>query len=239
MKTKMPSSVFRFKKFEVEQGRCAMKVNTDGVLLGAWKNKGDATHILDIGTGTGVIALMMAQGNEGAQIDAIDIDEEAWRQAKENFGHSPWAERLTAFHSSLQNFLPNRKYDLIISNPPYFVNDFKSHRHQRNVARHGIELDYDDLLIGIKHLLSEEGKALLILPVANFPLFREKTTLRGLFVTTTTEVVAVKGMDPYVLMIQVERINSGTEKSTITIKKEDNTFTEAYKQLTRDFYLNF
>ena len=235
----MPSSAFRFKKFHVEQGRCAMKVNTDGVLLGAWKNESGAKHILDIGTGTGVIALMMAQVNTAAQVDAIDIDEDAWRQAKENFSHSPWADRLSTFHSSLQNFMPDKKYDLIISNPPYFVNDFKSHRHQRNVARHGIELGYDDLLRGINRLLSGEGKALLIIPVANYLMFEEKAAQQGLFVSETTEVMAIKGMAPYVVMIQLERTRCEPVKSSLAIENEDDTFTAEYKLLTREFYLNF
>lgn len=235
----MPSSTFRFKNFKVEQGRCAMKVNTDGVLLGAWKNGSGAERILDIGTGTGVIALMMAQRNTQARIDAIDIDEDAWRQAKENFSDSPWSDRLSAFHVSLQNFLPDKKYDVIISNPPYFVNDFKSHRHQKNVARHGIELGYEDLLSGIHRLLSDGGKARVIIPFANFFLFKEKAAKQELFVTEFTEVVAVQGMAPYVIMMQLERLRRDPVKSALAIKNEEDTFTEEYKQLTRDFYLNF
>lgn len=235
----MPSSSFRFKQFIVEQGRCAMKVNTDGVLLGAWKNYGEAKRILDIGTGTGVIALMMAQENTRARVDAVDINEDAWRQAQENFKQSPWAERLQAIHSSLQDFSPEETYDVIISNPPYFVNDFKSQHHSRNVARHGIELNYDELLVGIARLLSTDGRAILIIPYTNYALLRDKASQQVLFVTDTTEVIAVNGMAPYVVMIQLERTESEATNNAITIKNEDDTFTEEYKSLTREFYLNF
>lgn len=235
----MPTPPFRFKQFTVAQDGCAMKVNTDGVLLGAWQCPNKAVHILDIGTGTGVIALMMAQGNGKAQIDAIDIDSDAWLQAKQNFEDSPWPNRIEAIHSSLQNFKPGKKYGFIISNPPYFVNDFKSERRQRNVARHGIELDYFDLITGINRLMTENGKSLLIIPMANFLLLKSMAVKRGLFITSFLKVVAVEGKTPYVVMVQLERISKPVQEGVITIKDRADNFTEQYKELTRAFYLNF
>ena len=134
----MQTPPFRFKQFSVAHDRCAMKVNTDGVLLGAWTDVDDARAILDIGTGTGVIALMMAQRRAAAIIDAIDIDESAFGQASENFLNSMWSDRLYTHNISLQEYFPAKKYDLIISNPPYFIDDYKTESHQKNIAKHSV-----------------------------------------------------------------------------------------------------
>ena len=150
-----------------------MKVNTDGVLLGAWADVNGAKNIIDIGTSTGVIALMMAQKNSEAIIDALDIDEDAYLQAKENFEQSEWAERLNAMHSSLQNYFPDKQYDFIISNPPYFVADFKTENQQKNIAKHSVALSYQELMSGINRLLAPTGKVFLVIPAFNFQLIEK------------------------------------------------------------------
>ena len=216
-----------------------MKVNTDGVLLGAWAEVSDAKNILDIGTGTGVIALMLAQKNQQAMIDAIDIDENAYTQAKENFEQSKWSNRLNAFHTSLQKFSTKKKYDLIISNPPYFVDDYKTDNAQKNIAKHSIALNYEELLIGINRFIAATGKAFLVVPVFNFPSIETEARNKNLFVTKLTEVIAVKGKPAYLSLLQLERNEKSFSENTITIQTADSSFTEEYKSLTKEFYLKF
>ncbi len=235
----MKDQAFRFKQFSVVQNKCAMKVNTDGVLLGAWANVSVAKRILDIGTGTGVIALMMAQRNNEAIIGAIDIDQGAYLQAKENVEQSPWRERLNVFDTPLQKFEPGLLYDLIISNPPYFVNDFKSGNAQKDVARHSITLSYEDLLAGINRLLAPAGRANLVLPVFNLALLQTLSGRLGLFVSRLCEVTAVDAKPPYLALIQLERGEKEIEKTVLCIQNGQGDFTEQYKQVAKDFYLKF
>ena len=215
-----------------------MKVNTDGVLLGAWQG-GCAKIILDVGTGTGVIALMMAQKHTVAQIDAIDIDKGAYKQATENFKQSPWSERLNAFEISLQQFEPGKLYDLIITNPPYFINDFKTGHAERNIARHSTALTYTELLHGINRLLSPAGKVCVIIPAFNLAAFITQAGLHQLYLTALTEVVAVEGKQPYVVLLELSRTETPLFKNVLTIQYVDGSYTADYKLLTRDFYLKF
>ncbi len=233
------STPFRFKQFSVSQDRCAMKVNTDGVLLGAWADVSGAKNILDVGTGTGVIALMMAQKNPDAMIDAIEIDKDAFAQAGENFLDSLWSERLYAHHVSLQEFDPKRRYDLIISNPPYFVDDYKTENHQKNIAKHSISLSYGELILGIDRLLSSSGDAFLVLPHFNLQLLEPLAAGKKLFITKVTEVIAVEGKAPYLVLIRLSREKRDCLKSTIVIQNEAGLFTNEYKSLTKEFYLKF
>lgn len=235
----MRDNSFQFKQFAVAHDKCAMKVNTDGVLLGAWQNVNEATRILDIGTGCGVIALMMAQKNHTANIDAIDIDFDAIEQAKENFSNSPWHNRLTAIHCAAQEFAPGKKYDLIISNPPYFIADFQNPDHKKNVARHGVTLNYEDLVKVFVRLLTVNGKALVAIPVFNFSIFESLANGQNLFVTGYTEVVATAGKPPYLALIQLEKSNQIPFKTVLQIQEANGKFTSAYKDLTKDFYLKF
>ncbi len=234
----MSKPPFKFKQFSVAQNKCAMKVNTDGVLLGAWQT-GAAKTILDVGTGTGVIALMMAQKNATAKIDAIDIDHDAYLQAKENFEQSPWAERLAAHHTPLQNFEPQKLYDLIITNPPYFIDDFKTDNHQKNVARHSTALNFAELLHGINRLLSTDGNACLIITAFNLAHIETAAATHQLHVTALTEVIAVEGKPPYVVLLELSRSYKPISKSSITIQHANGAYTSAYQMLTKDFYLKF
>jgi tRNA1Val (adenine37-N6)-methyltransferase len=235
----MQDQLFRFKQFSVAQDKCAMKVNTDGVLLGAWANIDEAENILDIGTGTGVIALMMAQKNLSAHIDAIDAEPNACEQAKGNFSGSLWAERLHCYHTSLQDFGTDKKYDIIISNPPYFVNDFKTEDHRRNIAKHSVSLSYTDLIAGISRLLTRSGRALLVLPSFNISRFESFLSIGNLFITKRTEVSAVQGKAPYLALLEVGRKQLSFTKNSIVIQHTGGSFTDEYMLLTRDFYLKF
>jgi tRNA1Val (adenine37-N6)-methyltransferase len=236
----MPSQpIFRFKQFAVALDRCAMKVNTDGVLLGAWADGDGADRILDIGTGTGIIALMMAQRNAAAIIDAIEIDTDAFEQAGENFLDSIWSSRLYAHHISLQNYSPDGKYDLIISNPPYFIDDYKTDNHQKNIAKHSVSLSYQELILGINRLLSETGSASVVVPIFNLALFESLAQAEKLSVMKLTEVIAVRGKEPYLALIKLSREKKEYLKNTIIIQNKEGAFTDEYKAMTKNFYLKF
>ena len=168
---------FRFKQFAVEQDDVAMKVGTDGVLLGAWANCEGAKRILDIGTGTGVIALQMAQRNAEAQIHAVEIDEAAAKRARANFDNSPWAERLNVEQTAVQEFSPAEKFDLIVSNPPYFVDSLLPPDTKRSTARHTHDLTFEELDNAVARLLAGDGKFALILPVTEFEKYLTFTQL--------------------------------------------------------------
>ncbi|MEE0972800.1 MAG: methyltransferase, partial [Paludibacteraceae bacterium] len=159
----MRNSFFRFKQFTVYQDRCAMKVGTDGVLLGVLADVSKATRILDIGTGTGLIALMLAQRQKDAHVDAIEIDEQAAQQAQENIAQSPFCY-IHVHTTALQAYNSTQPYDLIVSNPPYFVDSLKAPNAARNLARHTDSLSFADLLQGAERLLHNDGCFWVILP---------------------------------------------------------------------------
>ena len=178
----MSDSAFRFRQFTIHQDKCAMKVGTDAVLLGSWVDPKNAHQILDIGTGTGLIALMLAQ-KSSAEIDAIDIDESACQQAKENFRISPWFSRVKIYHHSLQGFseTSEKKYDLIVSNPPYFHHASKPPEEARLNARHNDQLSFSELIAGVKKLLTDNGRFCLILPCKEGTEFIDLAQMSGLF----------------------------------------------------------
>ncbi len=235
----MSQNDFRFKQFVVRQDRCAMKVGTDGVLLGSWVHPGKAKRILDIGTGTGLIALMMAQRSEG-QIDAIDIDSDATAQAEENFESSPWSDRLKAIPQSLQEFASHRpeRYDLIVSNPPYFMGAHPAPSEARNVARHMDEsLSIEELASCVKTLLSPEGRFCLILPFMEGMKFREYAEQNGLFATHLTKVKTKIEKQEKRLMMEFMLHRKGEVEDELVIQEEDMSYTKEYIDLTNDFYM--
>lgn len=233
--------MFQFKQFNIEQDRCAMKVGTDGVLLGAWTPiENNPFGILDIGTGTGIIALMLAQRTAAKQIDAVEIDEEAFEQATHNFENSPWNDRLFCFHAGLDEFVeePEDQYDLIVSNPPFYSEDFKSNNEQRDLARFQDAMPFEELIEAAALLLSENGIFSVIIPfkeeekflaLANeYELFPIKITrVRG---TPTTEIkrslLAFKRYELAVL-----------SADELIIEYNRHEYTDKYIELTKDFYL--
>lgn len=234
-------SIFNFKQFSVEQDRCAMKVGTDGVLLGAWTPI--AHHpfsVLDIGAGTGIIALMLAQRSFAEQIDALEIDEKAYEQAVENFENSPWSDRLFCFHAGLDEFVeePEDEYDLIVSNPPFYTEDYKSENEQRDLARFADALPFEELIEAAALLLSEKGIFSVIIPyreeekficlARSFDLFPIKATrVKG---TPTTEIkrslLAFSGKEVEDFPID-----------ELVIETSRHIYTAEYIALTKDFYL--
>jgi len=233
--------MFQFKQFAVEQDRCAMKIGTDGVLLGAWTPiTNDPFSILDIGTGTGIIALMLAQRTIAEQIDALEIDEEAYEQSVDNFETSPWSDRLFCFHAGLDEFVdePEDEYDLIVSNPPFYSEDYKTQNEQRDLARFQDAMPFDDLIEAADLLLSENGIFAVIIPykeehnflaiVKDFELYPMKITrVKG---TATTEIKR-----SLLAFSRKETIDFPIDE--LIIETSRHIYTPEYIALTKDFYL--
>lgn len=232
---------FQFKQFSVEQDRCAMKIGTDGVLLGAWAPiENQPFSVLDIGAGTGIIALMIAQRSHAEQIDALEIDENAYEQAVENFENSPWSDRLFCFHAGLDEFMeePEDEYDLIVSNPPFYTEDYQSGNEQRDLARFSDALPFEDLVEAAELLLSENGIFAVIVP------FKEEEKLIALanqFDLFPMKITRVKGTPA----TEIKRSLLAFSRNSIEdfpvdeliIETSRHNYTEDYISLTKDFYL--
>ena len=237
----MPNQTFAFKQFKIVQDKCAMKVGTDAVLLGSCVNASNAKTILYIGTGTGIIAMMLAQ-KSSARIDAIDIDLNAFIQATENVNDCNWKERIDIHHISLQQFAKesDHKYDLIVSNPPYFVDSSKASEESRTNARHTDQLPFKDLLDGVLQLLNPNGKFYVILPTKESELFREHAEKHKLFLTKVTKVITRTDKPEKRLLMRFEFIQRAFSEDSITIEKDErHSYTDEYKELTKDYYLAF
>ena len=229
--------VFRFKQFAVINDRTAMKVGTDGVLLGAWCPVEGMRRVLDVGTGCGVIALMVAQRNQDAVISAIDIDAAAIEEATLNFANSPWGERLTAALTDFNAMTDGECYDLIVSNPPYFNNGVLPTGDARTIARHTRSLTYRQLIEGAARLLSEDGALALTTPTDAESEIVEAATFASLPVRRVTRVVAIEGAPPKRLLWQLSRRNIAYHEDSLTIAHSDGSFTDEYIALTSAFYL--
>ena len=232
--------MFQFKKFTINQDRCAMKVGTDGVLLGAWcPIDNNPFSILDIGAGTGILSLMIAQRSKAEQIDAIEIDEDAFEQCVDNFESSPWSDKLFCFHAGLDEFMeePEDEYDLIISNPPFYTEDYKTENAQRDLARFSDALPFEDLVEAANFLLSENGIFAVIIP------FKEEEKFIALandFELHPFKITRVKGT-PTTEIKRSLLAFSKTQKQTLIdeliIETARHQYTEEYIDLTKDFYL--
>lgn len=230
---------FRFKQFSVQHDECSMKVGTDAVLLAAWTNIAHAKSILDIGTGSGVIALILAQrSSSDVKIDAVEIAEQDSIQAGQNFMSSPWKSRLMVYQSSIQTLHPAYLYDHIISNPPFFSKSYKPPNAGRTGARHTELLTHEILIENVLRLLKPNGSFDIILPFTEGNLFVHTAQLKGLYCQRKTIIYAKK-----VKPVERQLLSFSPEKSELVsdemVMHDSNGHTEAYKQLTRDFYLNF
>jgi tRNA1Val (adenine37-N6)-methyltransferase len=234
------SSAFRFKKFTVSDAGCGMKLGTDAVLLGAYATPPAYGNILDVGCGCGILSLMMAQQSPAATITAIDIDEDACRQAVVNFDASAWSGRLKAQHSSFQDFYSSTplRFDCIISNPPYFQNQLNSPDEKRNTARHTLELSYDDLCTGVAQLLDESGEFWVILPAALQSGFLVASMQNGLYCMKILSIYDKPEKKPGRKVFCLSKnIDRRTETEEIVIRDIRNQFTGEYIDLTGEYYL--
>ncbi|MFP4605449.1 MAG: tRNA1(Val) (adenine(37)-N6)-methyltransferase [Bacteroidales bacterium] len=235
----MANNYFKFKQFTVYQDNCAMKVGTDGVLLGAWVKLSGEKSILDAGTGTGVIALMMAQRCK-AHVDAVEIDEMAAKQAQENIKQSPWSSRIKVFHTALQDFAPGKEYDLIISNPPYFSNNLRNPNEKKSKARHDVSLNMDEFLIASEKLLSRDGKLALIMPFEEGKSFIQKAPEKGIHCIRKTNVKPTPNKQTKRILMEFSRKKIPFTENSITIENNKrHDYTNDYISLTKDFYLHF
>lgn len=240
----MSNVSFAFKKFNIKQDKCAMKVGTDAVLLGAWVLPNGSRQILDIGTGTGIISLMLAQKSTTASIIAIDIDKESTEQATVNVAESDFRNRVEVRHTSFQDLArtSDLKFDLIVTNPPYFIDSLKNQAESsRKTARHTDLLPFEDLISGVKKLLNEKGKLCLILPKNEAAIFRKMAELKGLYLSKLLRIWTkpVKESEKRHLMQFEFKETEFSESTLILEENESRNYTQAYREFTRDYYLNF
>ena len=233
--------MFTFKQFAIEQDRCAMKIGTDGVLLGAWAPiDNHPFSILDIGTGTGIIALMLAQRSAAQQIDALEIDEAAYEQATDNFENSPWNDRLFCFHAGLDEFIeePEEEYDLIVSNPPFYSEDYKTENESRDLARFQDAMPFEQLLEAADLLLSEHGIFTVIIPFKEEENFIALANELELYPLKITRVKGTPTTEIKRSLLAFSR-NETTDLpiDELVIETARHVYTQEYIGLTKDFYL--
>ncbi|MCP9198725.1 methyltransferase [Gramella sp. GC03-9] len=238
----MSKEPFKFKQFSIEQDRCAMKIGTDGVLLGAWTSlEHNPESILDIGTGTGLIALMLAQRSEAFQIDAIEIEDNAYEQAVENFENSDWGDRLFCYHAGFDEFVDEMqdedKYDLLISNPPFYSEDYKSGNEHRDQARFADALPLEELIEGASLLLSENGHFDIIIPYSEENKAVEIAQNHRLFPNRITRVRGTinSPLKRSLISFSFERKEPMIDELVLEISRHE--YTPEFRKLIKDFYL--
>lgn len=231
---------FKFKQFTIHQDRCAMKIGTDGVLLGAWASiKNDPKSILDIGAGTGILSLMLAQRSLAENIEALEIDENAHEQCVENFESSPWADRLFCYHAGLDEFMEeiDENYDLIISNPPYYTEEVSSGSTSRDTARQSQSLPFDELLEAVSKLLAEKGTFACVIPFKEEEGFISMASTFNLF---PIRIMRVKGNPSAAIkrsLLEFSFNKSDVLEEELIIETRRHQYTKNYIDLTKDFYL--
>ncbi|WP_094746074.1 tRNA1(Val) (adenine(37)-N6)-methyltransferase [Aequorivita soesokkakensis] len=240
---------FKFKQFTVEQDRCAMKIGTDGVLLGAWVSiKNNPFSILDIGAGTGIIALQLAQRSNAEMVDAIEIDENAYEQCVDNFENSPWGDRLFCYHASLEEFVEEieEKYDIIISNPPFYSPPLPSASPtkgekiistSRELARFNDALPFDELIESASQLLSDEGIFAVIIPRKEEENFIAMASEVNLFPNRICRVRGTETSEEKRSMLEFSFEKISPKIENLTIETSRHIYTEEYQNLVQDFYL--
>ena len=229
--------MLQFKRFAIHQEHTPMKVGTDGVLLGAWAELEEAASILDIGTGTGLIALMAAQRNAQARIDALEIEPAACQEAAHNIRISPWAERIRLYPQALQAFFPAIGYDCILCNPPFFVHSTPAPDNGRSLARHTGTLPHTELIVHAERLLTPHGKFQVILPVEEACQLIAYARRYHLFPRKITRVHPNPGKAPKRLLIQLTRQALPPVETDLIVELSRHHYSEEYIALTREFYL--
>jgi tRNA1Val (adenine37-N6)-methyltransferase len=237
----MPNSWFQFRQFTVQQENSAMKVGTDGVLLGAWASVPyPVGSVLDIGTGTGLIALMIAQRTRDVKIDALEIDDISAMQAEENFRNSPWKERLQCIPSSFQEYVSRcrDRYDLIICNPPYFSDSKKAPAYERNLARHDDTLSLQDIFKGSVSLIKERGILSMILPVQKEEQALDLISDCSLYCNRITRIKPIPAKPCNRVLIESSCLPGKPEEQLLTIETgKRHVYSDEFKKLIQEFYL--
>ncbi len=232
--------MFKFKQFSIQQENSAMKVGTDGVLLGAWTPLiNNPFSILDIGAGTGLIALMLAQRSNADQIDAIEIDEHAYEECVDNFENSPWNDRLYCYHAGLDEFVDEVEelFDVIVSNPPFYTDDYKSENEQRDLARFEDALPFEELVEAADFFLSDHGIFSVIIPFKEEERFVSLCLERQLFPLKMTRVKGTPTTEIKRSLLAFTRIEQTPIIDELVIETARHQYTPEYIELTKDFYL--
>lgn len=239
----MARGIFRFKQFSVDQTGCAMKINTDGVLLGAFvETDNTAVRILDIGAGTGVIALMLAQRFPQAQIDAVEVDQLAAETAAKNFENSPFADRLKLHAQGFEDYFqqnPSTKYDLIVSNPPFHIYSLQSKETSKALARHADEAFFERLIKAVAHRLSENGSCWLVLPLQTAELVEKLSATYGLFTNQVIEISSYPDSPAHRQILVLSRQEKTKLYSPFIIYSSPKEYTPEYREKLKDFLLIF
>ncbi|MCB0475922.1 MAG: methyltransferase [Flavobacteriaceae bacterium] len=236
----MKKEVFRFKQFKINQDRCAMKVGTDGILLGAWASLNHQPDtILDIGAGTGVIALQLAQRSSAQTIDAIEIEVAAYEQAVENFENSPWGDRLFCYHASLEEFTDEmeERYELIVSNPPFYSTSYQTENVARNTARFTTSLPFGILLRSVSKLLRENGVFATIIPASEEATFLESAARQGLYPNRICYVRGTPASEVKRCLFEFSFRKKEPKVEHLVIEVARHQYTPEYLELVKDFYL--
>ncbi|WP_100611054.1 tRNA1(Val) (adenine(37)-N6)-methyltransferase [Confluentibacter lentus] len=231
---------FKFKQFTVQQDKCAMKIGTDAVLLGAWTYiENNPFSILDIGAGTGILSLMLAQRSSAETIDAIEIDDNAYEQCVNNFEESPWGDRLFCYHASLEEFIEDmeEQYDLIICNPPFYSEDYKTEKSSRDLARFQDAMPFEHLIESVSKLLSEEGVFSVIIPFKEEDTFIALASKYNLFPNRILHVKGNPSSEIKRSLMAFSFSENNTKISELIIETERHQYTEDHIKLTKDFYL--
>ncbi|KAA0989346.1 tRNA1(Val) (adenine(37)-N6)-methyltransferase [Dyadobacter aurulentus] len=237
------NSHFQFKQFTIQQDQCAMKVCTDACVLGAWTDVDNADRILDIGTGTGLLSLMIAQRNTYAAIDAVEIEAEAFFQAGENVHESPFKGRIQLYHEAIQDFESEHQYDLIVTNPPFFQSDLRSPAEKINRAHHSETLDFAGLLNAVKTLLKAEGRFSILLPVEEGIQFRTMANEQGWQLRREMTLLHKPDKKPFRTLMEFQNQPSPVLQvltETLNIYETNGvTYDPKFRMLLKDFYLKF
>jgi tRNA1Val (adenine37-N6)-methyltransferase len=236
----MPNDYFKFKQFTIHQERCALKVGTDGVLLGAWTKYEGAKRILDIGTGTGLLALVAAQRNSSAMIDAVEIDDASAEQASENVAASPWADRVRVHRMDVRRMRASEPYDLIICNPPFYAGEMDSPDERKGLAKHSGELTFEELVDAIDRLLTDDGRTSLIIPKNRENELLSAAGAKGLSASRKTSVRYLAHRPLKRALIELRRGGQQVEEDELIVEmKAGGDFSPRYRELMADLLLKF
>ena len=236
----MDQRPFFFKRFALFHHRSTMKIGTDAILLGRWVEVNGDDEVLDIGTGCGLLPLMLAQkGIKSA--DAVEIDHDSFEEAAQNFSNSAWKSRLFAVNDDIKHYaeICTKKYDLVVSNPPFFFGDNIPEKEKKGLARHTNTLSYNDLLISVKKLLKPDGRFALVLPARESLTFLKEAENQGFFLKKEMKIVPIEGKEPNRINMQlvVNQVDK-VESETFVLRHPDHSFTKEYKEFLKDYYLD-
>jgi tRNA1Val (adenine37-N6)-methyltransferase len=234
----MSNTHFTFKQFSIHQDQTAMKVTTDACILGAYTDVEGAKKILDIGTGTGLLSLMIAQ-RSNANIDGIEIDKNAYNQAVTNINDSVFKDKIVIYHTSIQEFITQKRYDLIISNPPFFQNYLKSETESRNNSLHTDTLSFEDLLSSVLRLLSPNGTFVVLLPMYESSIFEQLAISEELYPQKKLTIHHRKGSKILRIITTFGRIKKEIINEELIIKNPEESYTPDFQALLKDYYLAF